>query len=362
MKALAKCRGKRGRIARAFRLGGWGWVLFLICGAPAAAPRQARQPSRPVVVSPRLAAGIAEFRQFHFRRAAAAFRAVELAHPGKTGALLWLAKCRINLGQLAMAQNDLETFLARKPRSDDALSLLGFVDFRRHHPHRSLAAYARAASIQPPLGDDYKIMGLDYIALRDWKHARRELARAVRLEPQNLQAQYYLAWMQYIANQFTPASRRLQRLARAEPRNLNVLTLLGLTLEAQSHFRRAAAIFLKAIALEPGLQARNAQPYIGYGILLERTGHPRQAGRQLRAALRIKPASFRALAHLGHIDLMLNRLPPAERELTAALRLNPRYRPAYYQLAQVYRREGKITQERLALQELAKLPLHNVPQ
>ncbi len=335
-----------------------GMALTLAAGLAAQTGAVGMRPAAAAELAP----GIALFQKSHFRQAAQFFRMMEARAPGKSGALLWLAKCRINLGQLEEAQTDLEVYLKRHPRSDDAESLLGFVYYRLRQPRASLAAYARAAALRPPLGDDYKIMGLDYIALRQWPQAERELEQAVKLEPDNPQAQYFLAWMEYIANHFTRARGRLEALARQQPRNLAAASLLGLVLIAQSHYAQASRVYRRAIALEPKLPRRDAQPYIGYGILLEKTGHLHQAAGELRQGLAIKPDSFRAHAHLGHIELMLNQLPAAERELKRALSLNPRYRPAYYQLAQIYRREGKHELERQALEQLAKLPLRNVPQ
>lgn len=308
-----------------------------------------------------LSEAMGQFRENHYRRAARLFARIEALTPGRGAALLWLAKCRINLGLMDEAGDDLETYLHHHPRSDDALSLLGYVLFRRGHPRQSLRIFARAAVLQAPLGDDYKIRGLDYIALRQWTPARRELRHAVKLEPGNLQAQFYLAWMEYIANHFTRARKRLKTLMRREPRNVAAATLLGLTLEAQSHYRQATAEYLRAIHINERAKRRSAQPYIGYGILLERLGHPRQAMSQLHFALTLKPTSFRAHAHLGHIELMLNHLPEAERELRTALRLNPRYRPAYYQLAQIYRREGKPQLAQQAMRRLTHLPAGTVP-
>jgi tetratricopeptide (TPR) repeat protein len=107
------------------------------------------------------------FYQHLWQQAAEAFQNCEIASPGKTDALLYRGKALVNLSDFSGAAASLEGYITNQPTSDDALYLLGYVQFRQDHPKQSLEALARAAKLKPPQASDLKIAALDYARRRD---------------------------------------------------------------------------------------------------------------------------------------------------------------------------------------------------
>src|SRR5437667_7885554 len=126
---------------------------------------------------------MADFHQGDYSSAAELFGKVEVASPGATEALLFEGKCLIHLEKYQEAERALRSYVGRRPNSDDALYLLGFVLYRQNKPAESLAMYTKGAALRRPAGDDLKIVGLDYVMLNDYAHAGKWLEKAVELEP-----------------------------------------------------------------------------------------------------------------------------------------------------------------------------------
>src|SRR5215470_109860 len=128
---------------------------------------------------------LAEFRAGNYNSAALMFARVETASPGVTDALLYRAKALMQVEDLAGAEQALRGYLESHRNSADALYMLGYVLNRENRPAESLAAYTQAAAINPPISDDLKIVGLDYVLLNDYPDAIKWLEKAVELDSNN---------------------------------------------------------------------------------------------------------------------------------------------------------------------------------
>src|ERR1700732_4716878 len=90
---------------------------------------------------------VATFAAKDYRSAAAQFTAIGVASPGSTDALLYKAKCLVQIQEFADAEKALRIYIGLHPESADALYLLGFVVNRENKPAESLEIYTRAAVI-----------------------------------------------------------------------------------------------------------------------------------------------------------------------------------------------------------------------
>src|SRR5581483_2950961 len=180
------------------------------------------------------------FQQRRYSEAAAAFERIERTSPGNSDALLFLAKSFINLGRFAEAGTALDSYCAKHPQSDDALYLLAYVRFRENKPAESLRFFTQAARLKPPVADDFKIIGLDYALLDDNQSAARYLKRAVAMQPNNVEARYYLGRALYLENQFDECISVFEEVLRQDPTSVKAQDNLGLAWEgngqlSQSH-------------------------------------------------------------------------------------------------------------------------------
>lgn len=285
--------------------------------------------------------GMQLFYQHRWQDAAESFQNCELAHPGKTDALLYRAKSLVNLSDFAGAAASLGSYIANHPDSDDALYLLGYVQFRLDQAKQSLDALARAAKVKPPQAGDLKIAALDYVLLNDFESAGRYLEESLRMNPQDAEARYHLGRVRYQQNQFDQAIAAFEQVLRQEPGNAKAEDNLGLCLEAKNQNEAAIAAYRKAIAMDATASAKIAQPYINLGKLLNTLNRAAEAAPLLSEAVKIQPQSAPAHYQRGRALFLLERLSESQSELVEAIRLDPDDSSPHYLLGRVYSRLGK---------------------
>ena len=281
------------------------------------------------------------FRARKWAEASDRFRTCEKASPGKTDALLYRGKSLVNLGDFAGAHDSLDSYLSTHPTSDDALYLLGYVDFRQDHPKESLNDFARAAKLKPPQASDLKIAALDYVLLNDYSSAARYLEQSLALNPADLEARYHLGRVRYQQNQFDAAIAAFQQVLQQDPRNVKAEENLGLCLEAKNQNDKAIAAYRKAIEFDNQSMVQTEQPYLDLGKLLTTLNRATEAVQVLSRATAIQPKSAAAHYELGRAHFGMNHFEEARSEVEKSAALDPRNSSAHYLLGRIYKHMGK---------------------
>src|SRR6267378_490988 len=101
----------------------------------------------------------------------------------------------------------------------------------------------------------------------------------------------------------------------------------------------AIASLQKAISMQENLAQKIPEPYIDLGDLLNQQARFEEAVPLLQQAVTTAPRNIRAHEVLGKAYLNLNRLPEAQRELEAAVSIDPDLPALHYLLGQIYRKE-----------------------
>ncbi len=281
------------------------------------------------------------FGQRDWEKAAAAFREIEAQSPGSTEAGLFLGKSLVNLNRFSEAGMALQAYIARHPKSDEALYLLAFVRFRENQPADSLRLSTAAASVRPPNADDLKIVALDYVLLSDLISAQRYLEQALAMQPGNTEARYALGRVLYQQNQFDRAIAAFQQVLKTDPENVRAADNLGLAFEGKNATDAAIAAYRNAIEIDGHALQHDEQPYLNLGMLLARLNRSQDAMPLLLRAVELRPQSAKAHTELGRNYLAMNRLEDAERELQLSVKLDPQEGTSHYLLGRVYHRMGK---------------------
>src|SRR5437879_779176 len=81
--------------------------------------------------------------------------------------------------------------------------------------------------------------GLELSQKGDLQSANVYLEKALKLEPNDIEALYYLAVNQYRLEQFAPAKTNLERILRAKPEMRPATLLLGAVLAKLNDYQRA---------------------------------------------------------------------------------------------------------------------------
>lgn len=281
--------------------------------------------------------GLADFKSSNYSSALANFARAEAASPGATDALLYEAKCRIHLNQFAEAEKALRNYLSAHHNSADATYLLGFVLHRQNRPTESLAIYTQAAALVPPTSDDLKIVGLNYVLLRDTPDAIKWLGKSVEFDPNNKDAWYYLGRAYFSASRLGDARKAFLSLLSLDPHDVRAEDNLGLILETEGQPKAAADAYRQAIEWQQQSLRPSEQPYVNLGSLLMEQGQTKEALESLQRAVEIAPANAYCRLKLGVYYHKAGQLDDAQRELEKAAQLDPENAAAHYQLGRLYK-------------------------
>jgi len=280
---------------------------------------------------------ITEFRAGNYGAAAALFARAESSSPGKTAALLYKAKSLVHLQNFTEAEAALRRYILSHPDSDDALYLLGFVLHRENHPAESLEIYTKAAAIKTPTGDDLKVVGLNYVLLGDYPDAIKWLETAVRVDPENKDAWYFLGRAYYTRSLLPEARRAFAKVLEFDPRNSKAENSLGLILESEARPEEAMDAYRKSIAWQEQDSRPSEQPYLNLGNLLIQENRMEEAIPLLEKAVQLAPGDGYCHLKLGAAYLRTNHMKEAQRELEEATRLGPENAAAHFQLGRLYK-------------------------
>jgi tetratricopeptide (TPR) repeat protein len=280
---------------------------------------------------------VASFAAKDYRSAAAEFAQIENASPGATDALLYEAKCLIQLQAFPAADAALRVYIGNHSESQDALYLLGFVLHRENRPKESLEIYTRAAAVQKPSGEDLKIVGLNYVLLNDYPDAIKWFEKAVAFEPQNSDAWYYLGRAYYSQTRVPDAKNAFLTVLKLEPYHSKAENNLGLIFESEAKPDEALVAYRNAINWQERSPTPSEQPYLNLGSLLLQQGSASDALQPLQKAVAIAPNNASCHLKLGSAHLRLGKLREAQPELEEAARLEPENAAAHFQLGRLYK-------------------------
>jgi tetratricopeptide (TPR) repeat protein len=307
---------------------GFYWVAIAILICPASGKAQSLSEYDRAVAS---------FAAKDYRTAAAKFTQIETASPGSTDALLYEAKCLIQLQEFPAADAALRGYIRNHSESQDALYLLGFVLHRENKPKESLEIYTKAAATHTPTGDDLKIVGLNYVLLNDYPDAIKWFEKAVEFEPRNSDAWYYLGRAYYSQTRVPDAKNAFLTVLKLEPYHSKAENNLGLIFESEAKPDEALVAYRSAINWQEHSPTPSEQPYLNLGSLLLEQGSASDALQPLQKAVAIAPNNASCHLKLGSARLRLGKLKEAQPELEEAVRLEPENAAAHFQLGRLYK-------------------------
>jgi len=303
---------------------------------------------------------VAAFQQQDFETAANLFEKSESANPETTDASLMAAKARVHLQQFPIAERHLRQYLEANARSADAWYLLGFVLNRENKPKESLEVYTKAAALNPPTGDDLKVVALNYELLNDNADAIHWLEVAVEKDPTNKEAWYFLGRAYYTASRLPASRKAFDRVLELDPKDARAENNIGLIYESGGKTEEALAAYRNAIAWQRENAPSREQPYLNVGNLLITLERPEEAIAPLQQAIALAPKDPQGHLRLGTAYLHLNRLEEAERELREAVRLVPDDATAHYQLGRCYKQAKKLDAAKAEFDRVAAIQSQTV--
>ena len=171
-----------------------------------------------------------------------------------------------------------------------------------------------------PEADVHVARGILEYDERNYPEAIRNLEQALRLDPENLDALYYLALVRIAEEKYTEAEPLLERARSKDPKDDNIAFQLGVALFSQEKYDRAEPLFQQAFQSDPSRE--NLGYYLGF-LAFQRKDYA-TALRYFKANVSREP-NYQQLARyyrgltLGALGLR----EEAQAEVEEALRVQP---------------------------------------
>jgi len=188
---------------------------------------------------------------------------------------------------------------------------------------------------------------------RDW--GRDELQRLSRGDPQNPLYLYWLARLDYDARVYATAISRLQRVIELDPNMMRAYNSLGLCYDSLGRFDEAIQSFTRAIELNRKQEHPSAWPSLNLAVSLISLNRLDEAETRLHEALRYDPRFPQAHYQLGRVLEKEGKLEEAIAPLQRAIELDPSYPEPHYTLGRIYQRQGKREEAQEQMEKFKKL-------
>jgi tetratricopeptide (TPR) repeat protein len=184
---------------------------------------------------------------------------------------------------------------------------------------------------------------------RDW--ARPELEKLAAVHPQDSLYLYWLARLDYDAQNYTAAIARLQKVVELDPKMTRAYDTLGLCYDYLGQFNEAIKHYNRAVELNRLQSKPSPWPHVDLAVSLISVNQLAEAEKNLREALGYDARFLQAHYQLGRVLEMQGNYLAAVQSLHQAIALQPSYPEPHYLLGRIYHRLGE---DQLSKKEIAQ--------
>src|ERR1700682_774088 len=194
-------------------------------------------------------------------------------------------------------------------------------------------------------------LAMAYVKLnrRDW--ARPELEKLAATRPQEPLYLYWLARLDYDAQNYASAITRLQKVVELDPKMMRAYDSLGLCYDYLGQSMEAIKHYNHAVELNRLQSKPSPWPHVDLAISLVSANQLAEAEKNLREALGYDARLRQAHYQLGRVFEMQGRYQEAIQSLKQAIALQSSYPEPHYLLGRIYHRLGN---DQLSKQEVVQ--------
>ena len=268
-----------------------------------------------------------------------------------------LALACLQTAQYDRAAEVLQPFVGPQGRAE-AFDLLGTIEEKRPHPENAERAFEQAARREPS-NEDYQFdFGNALLQHGKPDAAVSAFRQAVSDLPRSWKLRVGLGSACYLAGTYESAAEALQQAVRLKPDSAAAYFLLGEAYDSAPRFQPAIeAAFASYLKGAP----QDAWAYYHYGAILYNRAQAEgrrdcsEAVTSLNQALRLNPNFAEAHYELGLIALSQGRMDQSVASLEKAIRFNPQLAAAHYRLGLAYQRTGNTARAKEELDRFRAL-------
>ncbi len=242
------------------------------------------------------------------------------------------------LGNVGLAQHELETILSSTPHHAETNLLLGELLVQQGQMEAARLPLARAQQIWPDHPHLLKLLGMAAQARGDCAEATRYLERALHVGNEDGASWHAFGQCRQQLGLFAEALRAYRRCLEWQPEWAEVADKVGQLLQGMGDVEHAIDFYLRALHAEPDY----FPAHFHLGNTLFSCGRHAAAETSLRCAMELNPAYAPVRNNLGVALKAAGRLHEAECELRQATLLDPTYSEAYNNLGNVLAQQDRL--------------------
>jgi tetratricopeptide (TPR) repeat protein len=252
----------------------------------------------------------------------------------------------------------------KNPKAPQLLTFLGSLFFLDGKYLNTAIAMKKAEAIEPLDDRNRFTLALSYIILNQCDWARPELEKLARANPREPLYPYWLGRLDFDAQQFKAAAANLRKALELDPTFMKAYDNLGLTYEVLAQYDDAIRIYHQALDLNRRQLIPSPWPPLNFGTLLIKLDRLKEAETCLQEALRYEPRFAKAHFQMGLLLEKEKKDEEAIRELSRSAEYDPAYPEPHFILGRIYQRIGdkaKADAEWQTFQKLKKENPHERP-
>ncbi len=226
----------------------------------------------------------------------------------------------------------------RQPASIEAAYFHALSLYNSGHGVEAEAEVRRALRIDAGAVEAHTLLG---IILASRGNANSEaadaLSQAIALNPNSVDAQFYLGRVQYALKDYGGSVKSLRAATRLNPAHSEARFFLGTVLELAGDSNAAMLEYQELAKRDPN----SVMGQLGLGVLLVKQGKLDEALGPLSRAVSLDPKEFEAHWALGRALALKERYPDAVESFQKAVAIAPARSDAHYQLGLALKRLGR---------------------
>ena len=283
---------------------------------------------------------------------------------GLTPAQASQLKTAIDARDYISAERLLLAEIERDPRSATAarqLAYVGTVYFLNQDYMNAAIAWKKSEAIAPLDPHLEFSLAMAYIRMAHPGWARDVLESLAAKNGKEALYPYWLGRLDYDGHDYDKAIRHFQHAVELDPGMARAYDNLGLCYYYQNRNVLAVENYRKAIELEKMSAHPSAWPYLNLAITLQFLNQLDESEANLRDAIRLDPKFAQAHFQLGTVLEGLKHPEAAITEMREAARLNPLYAEPHIAMARIYHKLGQESAARDEVQTYLHLRPHATP-
>lgn len=245
------------------------------------------------------------------------------------------------------------------PRAARLLAYAGSVYFLNHEYLNSAIAWKKSEAISPLDSRLQFSLAMAYIRIArpDW--ARQQLESLSAHDPREALYRYWLGRLDYDGHEYKGAIRNFRRAIELDPNMARAYDNLGLCYYYENQNEQAVESYKKAIELDRSALHPSPWPFLNLAVTLQFLNRFAEAETNLREAIRLDPTFAQAYFQLGLVLEQTEKPEAAIQALREAAHLDTNYPEPHMAMARIYH---KLGQEAAAKEEVRiYLRLHPKP-